>query len=817
MPRREAAGRRVGARRWAYRVGLAVLPLALAVVGYHRPALDGHPLPRLVGDGAFYVYQLTRACEVGGRWWEVAADPSLGAPYPPVTAKHPGIFEGVDLMLVSAVTGRFLAPTANYHALAILILAVNGWVAAGIAHRLTRSYGWAALAVVLITLNDPTAGRLGGHLHLFKLGWILLAVGAFAGYLEAPTWRRGLLLGLATAWVLASSFYLGFLMGVGLAAWWLGCLVAGRLGPAHVGATLAAGLGCAVAGAALTFPVWTNARGAVLSGQYFQRMRHETWLYGAELWQYFVPPDSAVAKGYIAGFTQKGLGAFWEGWYYPGHVVLLAVLAYAIARLRGRSLCANDPRFLDLAMGLISVFVVLSLAGGPVFVIYQWFPGFRCYGRAGIVALALGCATAPAVLQGMTLAIRNRRLRVAFVAGIVALAGFDASRACKRFYFAGPGPDPAWSAWLGKQPGDVRLAAIGPGDGDPFYWWGVVGFDQRLRHGHATLNGGEFALLYGDLTLVNASWDRPTPDSLRLIATFGYNALAFRRDYLDAQPWIADLPWLDRREEADDWSIFRVKPTTPRYPVVASGDLLAGLKAGPPRSVPPESWITGRLALGRDVVVMEPARIRVAWEDARGRRAGKSAPALFQHVFGPDLPAYTVLSPKEAGPHRLVFLDGQDRPLATLPFEVDPRLPRWRMEDAGPPESASSIEVDLGDEPVRVALVNDSRFYYQAHSYRDPSLGAASVQPGMTPPTPGSLILRAAPIAPPGGGVESLLPADLPPGGRVEMFLPMKIGVRGVPSRVRVTPYILAPGDSKVPVGVRVEILGPARAGVVTR
>ena len=817
MPEREEDGRRPGARRWAYRAGLALLPLALAVAGYHRPALAGKPLPRVVGDGAFYVYQLARACELGGRWWGVSADAKLGAPYPPATAKHPGIFEGVDLMLVAAVTGRFLGPNANYHAMALLILAVNGWVAAAIAYRLTRSYGWAALAVLLITLNDPTAGRFGGHLHLFKLGWLLLAVAAFVRYLEAPTWRRGLLLGLAMAWALGSSFYLGFLLGVGLAAWWLGCLVAGRLTRAHVPATLAAGLGCAVAGAALTFPVWTNARDAVLSGQYFQRMRHETWLYGSELWQYFVPPDSPVAREYVAGFKQKGPGAFWEGWNYPGHVVLLAVVAYAIARLRGRRLCATAPHFLDVAMGLVGVFVLLSLAGGPVYLIYQWFPGFRCYGRAGLVALAIACVVTPAILQGLIVAIRNRWLRVAVVGGIVALAGFDASRAAKRFHFAEAQPDPGWSTWLAKQPQDVRLTAFGLGDREPFYWWGLVGFDQRLRHGHATLNGGEFDLLYGDLTLINATWDRPTPDSLRLIATFGYNAFAFRRDFLDLQPWIADLPWLERREEADDWSIFRVKSTAPRYPVVAPVDLLAGLKAVAPWAVPPSTWITGRLDLGRDVVVTAPARIRYAWEDERGRRVGKPAPALFQHVFGPDLPAYTVRSPGAAGRHRLVFLDEAGRRLAAVEYRVDPRLRRWRAEDPSRIVGDEGIEVNLGAEPVRVALVNDSQTYYQAHSYRDPSLGTASVQPGMTPPTPGSLVLRAAPVGSPIGGVEGLLPCDLPPGGRVELLLPMKLGVRGLASRVKVTPCILAPGEPKVPEGVRIEVIGAGRPGLVRR
>ena len=819
-PGREPADRSAPLRAWACRIGLAILPLVLGLVGYYRPTLAGHPLPPLVGDGAFYVYQLTRAAELGGRWWAVDTDERLGYPYPPITARHPGIFEGVDLMLASALTGRVLGPTANYHALALLMLGVNGWVAAWLAYRLTRSYGWSALAILLITLNDPTAGRLGGHLHLFKLGWALLAVAAFARYLAAPTRRRGLALGLAAAWALASSFYLGFLLGIGLAAWWLGCLLAGRLRRAHLGATLAAGLGFAAAGAALTFPVWTNARGAAQAGQYFQRQRYETWLYGAELWQYFVPPNSPVARDYISGFTQKSAGAFWEGWYYPGHVVLLAVLGYAVARLRGRRPPAGDPAFLDLTLGLIGVFVVLSLAGGPSFLIYQWYSGFRCYGRAGLLALSLGCVATPAILQWGTRAIRKRWLRGAIVAGLVALAAFDGAKAARRFHFAGPRPGPAWSDWLGKQPGGVRLAAFGPGDGDPFYWWGIDSLDRRLEHAHATLNGGEFELFQGDLALAGGSWGRLTPESLRMVLSFGYDAIAFHREYLDGLPWIAASPLLERREDLGEWSIFRANPRAARYPSVAPADLLAGLDREAPRSVPAGAWITGRLALGRNVVVTSPNRIRLAWEDGQGRRLGRPAPALLQHVFGPDMPAYTVRSPEAAGPHRLVFLDEAGRRLAAVPYVVDPGLKVWSKQDGGPPEGSGRVEVEVGATgPARVFLVNDGPRYFQAHSYRDPNLGAAAVQPGMSHPAPGSLVLRVKPLDASGGGVECLLPADLPPGGRIEVPVAMATGQGKQETRVEVTPHILWPGPLAAPAGVRLEVIGAGRpgAGVVRR
>ena len=793
-------------RLWAKRAVLAVLPVVLSVVGYYHPVLRGRPLPRLAGDGAFYVYQLDRARDLGGRWWDVAADEKLGAPYPPVTAKHPGIFEGVDLMLVGSLTGRFLDPTANFHAMTLLALAVNGWVAAWIVYRLTGSHGWAALAVLLITLNEPTAGRVGGHLHLYKFGWILLALWAFARYLETPSRHRGVLLGLAMALVLQGSFYLGFLLGVGLGAWGLGCLVAGRLGRAYVGPTLAAGAAFGVAGGLLTFPVWLSSRKAELAGEYFRRQRIETWLYGAELWQYFTPPGSALARDYIAAFHQKSAGAFWEGWYYPGHVVLLAVAACALARLRGVRLCG---RVGDLALGLIGVFVLLSLAGGPGFLVHQWFPGFRCYGRAGLIALVLGCVLAPAVLQKLIGAIPRRGLRWAAVAGVLALAAFDAKAASDRFFWAEPKPDPGWSTWLAGQPAGVRLAAFATPAGEPFAWWGMPALEQRRKHKHSTLNGAEFALLEGDWRLLGASYDRMTPDGLRLVASLGYDTLAFDPGYLADRPWIGALPWLDRVATVDGWSIYRANAQTPRFPMADTPALLAGLKAEPPRTVPAGEWITGRLPLAGDAVVAEPARVRVAWEDATGHRLGPPARALFQHVFGPELPAYSVETPKRPGAYRLAFLGAEGRELAGQPFVVDGTLKAGKRAFGTLAEGGEGIVVDLASGPARIALVNRGAGYLQAQAYRDPSLGVGRAQPGMFLPSSGSLVLRVGPVGHlDDEGTDLLLPADLPPGGRLDVILPEGSG--GVGGEVEVRPKILWPGPAGTPTWVAIE---KARAG----
>ena len=118
---------------------LVVLPAVLAVAAYYPAQLHGKQLPRLHGDASLYAYQLMRAAECHGRWWQIVEDARLGYPYPTEFAKHPGLFEGVDLMLLAALTGRSLGTTATYHLAVLVALLVNGWIAALIVLRYTRS------------------------------------------------------------------------------------------------------------------------------------------------------------------------------------------------------------------------------------------------------------------------------------------------------------------------------------------------------------------------------------------------------------------------------------------------------------------------------------------------------------------------------------------------------------------------------------------------------------------------------------------------------------------------------------------------------
>ena len=349
---------------------LGLLPLALVLL-LEADILRRRGVAGFVGtpDARFYVYQLHRMGELRGRWWELGSDALVGRPYPTAAAKHPGIYEGLDLLLPSAVTSRFLDPVANYLALLTLALACNGWVAALLAYRLTHSYRWSALAVVLITWNLSTGARMqAGHLHLLHFGWVLLAAYAYSRFLDAPTPRRGLLLGLAAALVLQSSFYFGYFLVLGLGLLALGEAIAGRLGRRHVASAMVATLTFALLGAALTFPVWTIARRAALVDQYFHRQGAETWKYGSDLVQYVLSP--LIGKVY-ALFQRRRPNGFWESWHYPGLVILAAAGAVIVARLRGRALGGADPRLLERLVMLAAILVVLSLAGGPSVLLFR--------------------------------------------------------------------------------------------------------------------------------------------------------------------------------------------------------------------------------------------------------------------------------------------------------------------------------------------------------------------------------------------------------------------------------------------------------------
>jgi hypothetical protein len=779
-----------------------VLPLVLAFVGFPRPPLET--------DALLYGYQIKHVGELNGRWWRLGDDPAVGHPYQTEMARHAGLYEGVDVMLIAAWPSRFLDARQSYYLAAYAALLINGWAAAWLALRLTRSPLWATLAVVLIEWNTPTIARYPCHLHLFKFGWFLLAAWAFGRYLRAPSVRRGAWLGLTLALTLQGSFYLGYLALIALGAWWLGCLAGGRVRREHAAATAAAGLVFATVGFALTFPVWTLGQGRYFADDFLERPWRQTWIYGAELWQYLVPQGWAIGEEFIHEVGARPEGSYGESANFPGFTILLAVALYAAARLRGWKLWPSQARFLDLALGLMGLLVVLSLAGGPSFFLFLFrpFSGFRCYGRAGLLAMALGCILAPAVFQGLIAAVRGRALRVAALALVLAVTALDAgialrsvSDTAERITARAAAP-PAWVGWLARQPARVRLAAFCPTDsGWPMDWWGVNSGIYRLQHGHATLNGGDLRLLQGDLKLLGASFDRMNEAGLRFVVALGYETLAFNGPYLEANPWIASLPWLDWLEEEGGWKFARANRALPALPTRSLGQLLAaqpGASSARALEVPADCWITGRLAVGQDTVVPEDSRVFLSWVRADGKRLRQPINALFQHVFGPSIPAYRVLTPRTPGAYELVVEDAHRHRLAAIPYRVNPALRstlqeayRGRVSEYTVNVLNSATDPDRS-APYRIEVENASPLYAQALTADLKDYRSICAHPGLVKPGPTSVHLRlqAAQEDLPPWDVSLTLPFDLPPGGRLALELPAdRIPQGGHAGWLTITPF----------------------------
>jgi hypothetical protein len=764
---------------------IVALPPLIALPGFRRPALVGDPL--------FYGYQLKRVGELNGRWWKVGEDPLLGYPYQNEIAKHAGLYEGVDLMLASAWPSRYLDAKQTYDFAAFLALAFNGWVLGTLVYRWTRSSLWTAVAMALVTWNYPTTLRMLYHLHLFKYGWALLAIVAFWAYLERPSLRRGVALGALVALTLQGSFYFGYLLLLALGTWWTGCLAARKLGWRHLGATCTAGLTFALAGFALTFPVWTIARGSFFSDDFFHRPWNETWVYGAELWQYLMPQESPRAMAFIAQVGAKPAVTYIEGWNFPGFTILLAVGAFLFARLRGWKLWPSCSSLLDLLVGLMAVFVVLSLAGGPGFFLFKIpvFSCFRSYGRAGLLALAAGCLATPLILQGLIGGLPRRWLRVTAVAVVLVLVAFDARHALKTQdagVLAGretaANTFPEWVEWLRVQPQTVRLAAFSPAIKEaPINWWGLESLRYRLRHGHTTLNGCDMRLLEGDLNLVGAAYDRMNAPGLRLLVALGYETLAFDEAYLKANPAIAALPWLDWIERRGSWRIARPGSTMPPLAISSLGQILTaqpGPGAQPATAAPPRTWVTGQLDLSRDTVVPGDERVLMAWADARGKLRGTPQVALFQHVFGPSIPAYRVVTPATPGEYELVFLDARQRRLAAKSYRVMPSLRTSRATFAGripgiTVNTATAESETAGTDPLLITLENTSPYYVQTLAENPQTCRSIMTNPGLVYPGPGSLHLwihveKSGEAAP--QDLNFALPHDLPPGGALTLALP---------------------------------------------
>ena len=98
--------------------------------------------------------------------------------------------------------------------------------------------------------------------------------------------------------MLQASFYLGFLLLLGLGIWYVRDFLDPRSPRGRLAATATAVLAFVVLGGMFCFPVWTRTSEIAGSGEFFHHDWAEAWSYGAELWKYVIPRGTSTALSY---------------------------------------------------------------------------------------------------------------------------------------------------------------------------------------------------------------------------------------------------------------------------------------------------------------------------------------------------------------------------------------------------------------------------------------------------------------------------------------------------------------------------------------
>jgi hypothetical protein len=200
----------------------------------------------------------------------------------------------------------------------------------------------------------------------------------------------------------------------------------------------------------------------------------------------------------------------------------------------------------------------------------------------------------------------------------------------------------------------------------------------------------------------------------------------------------------------------------------------------PATDVPPRNWVTGQLHVDRDTVLPDASSVLMGWTDSQGRLLGTPRPALFQHVLGPSIPAYRVLTPAQPGDYQLVFLDEHHRRLAAKPYRVTSTLRTSRQSYPGriPEITVNTVtaESEPGSvDPLLITLENSSNLYVQTLAENPATCRSIMADPGLVYPGPGSLNLWIH-VEENGDEVPQELnlamPHDLPPHGKLTLTVP---------------------------------------------
>lgn len=690
---------------WTWTVAFLIPAVITILVLNPRLARDGQGIATDYPDTCFYIFQMQRVAELQGRWWELGQNHPLGAPYSLGADNNPGLYEGIDLLPIAWVTGQFCEPRTNLYVIILLVLCFNAWVSSGIVFFITRSSVLSCLAGMLIGINYSTLVRMDVHLHLFKYGWVLLTLFVLGRWLDAPTKWRTSTAAIVGAISFLSSLYMGYFLGLLVVFVIAIQIIRGDLDRRHYLSMIAGGT---LAGSLLVIgliPIYLAQSRSITADVYRVRQISEIWAFASEVWQYWTPPDSSRAERSLTASLLPRDDA-WGAWHYLGwtipSVLAIAIIVHLATMKRSEisQLLPTQPYFEAerwgqrfFAFGLFML--VLSLRGGPSVFLFSLVPSFRCYGRAGALAVACFSVATPLLLPMIARSVQCVCERVAsivvvrngwgrigscgqsvamiLVAGMVVSTTivdvFATHQMARRHTKSISLPTEAeWCKWLKQQPDNVQLAAFAD---TPFSadYLQHSSLQQYNLHHHATLNGCNALELSADLQLLGCTLRELSPGALRFLNSLGYPYIALEKGIVERIPILTQQTWLDVVHQQNGWSIVHCNQSCKKIEPLDL-DLSNHLVPTVDKVVPAKTRVTLALPIADPKVSLSGESITAQWQDSTGQRVDKSHRVLTQHLFLPGVAAWSIPTPAKVGKYQLQILRSGIAIGAAVRFDV---------------------------------------------------------------------------------------------------------------------------------------------------
>lgn len=453
-----------------------------------------------------------------GYWWDIwnnhrngidffggAVQDQIGVPF-----GRPIVGSGNLLLLVFTGPAWLLASVASaaftYNVMALAGLALS----AGAMYLLVRWLGLgiavAAWAGVAMEIAPYEAFRASAHLPLAHMEWAPLLLLAGIAWIRRPTWRRAILLALATllGW-LSNPYYGAMATAVAVTILAVGAFAFLRR-PFGIGAALKR-LGTAIAAlfVLVGIPVLILLKASGGATEAVTRQRVELELYGARVWDYVIPPPGSWIGDGIAGTSgldparsPGGERMVFLGWA----VIALAIAGLVLAWRRWGALTPKERTGVAVGVAVALVAGLMSAASPtrilgfefpmPSSLVFDYLPYLRAYARFGdvvlVAVLLLGAIGLALIVRGRSTLWTNAWIAAAFVFTCATLPLTLPLGSGPPLVINGQLPEQVatWQWLRDHDPGAtvIEAPAFTSEDVDRYYLGG------QTVHGHPLANGG---------------------------------------------------------------------------------------------------------------------------------------------------------------------------------------------------------------------------------------------------------------------------------------------------------------------------------------